>query len=328
MNVLVTGGAGYIGSHACKALKMAGFNPVSVDNLVYGHEWAVKWGKLHKLNILETEKLADVMKKENISAVMHFAAFAYVGESIREPLKYYDNNVGGTVSLLKAMREAQVKQIVFSSSCATYGVPERLPISESTPQNPINPYGSTKLIAEHLLADLAASGEIRAVALRYFNAAGADVDSEIGEDHNPETHLLPLALEATRPGGKALTIFGGDYNTPDGTCVRDYVHVSDLADAHLRALKYLPKSKTAFTAFNLGAQEPVSIKKLIRVIEEVARAKVNVTTGPRRPGDPPALVANCDLASRELGWKAENSRIEKIVESALRWHQKHHWRTK
>jgi UDP-arabinose 4-epimerase len=326
MNVLVTGGAGYIGSHVCKALKLAGINPVTVDNLVYGHEWAVKWGAFHKVDIRETEKLKQILKDEQISAVLHFAAFAYVGESIREPLKYYDNNVGGTISLLKAMRDTHVKRFVFSSSCATYGNPEALPITEETAQNPINPYGETKLIIEKLLRSLGTTGEIQSVALRYFNAAGADLDCEIGEDHNPETHLLPLALEASLPGAKPLTIFGIDYPTADGTCIRDYIHVTDLADAHVRALKYLQTTKSSFSAFNLGSECGTSIKELIAAIEKQTATKMNVVTGARRPGDPPKLVALAKRAERELGWRPENSKIENIIETALRWHTKHHWR--
>ena len=230
--VLVTGGAGYIGSHACKALSQAGYLPVTYDNLVYGHEWAAKWGPLEQGDILDRARLEEVMNRYSPKAVMHFAAFAYVGESVTDPGKYYRNNVLGSLTLLEAMRGHDVRHLVFSSTCATYGIPDSLPIQENAPQNPINPYGASKLFVERMLKDFEAAHGISSIALRYFNAAGADPDNEIGESHDPETHLIPLVLDAASGRRSDVTIFGTDYPTPDGTCIRDYIHVSDLADAH------------------------------------------------------------------------------------------------
>jgi UDP-glucose 4-epimerase len=269
------------------------------------------------------------LHKEKIEAVVLFAAFAYVGESVREPLKYFQNNVSGTISLLNAIKKAKISKFVFSSTCATYGMPEKTPIAEETPQNPINPYGLSKLMVEQILrAECSASSKERpfnAVALRYFNAAGADTDGEIGEDHNPETHLIPLAIEAAMNPEKTLTVFGKDYPTPDGTCVRDYIHVTDLAQAHVKALESL-QTATGFSAYNLGAERGVSVLEIVNAIEnapEARGAKVRLIWGERRPGDPPELVAAAQRAREILGWQPQHSRIENIVSTALRWHQKH-----
>lgn len=326
MNVLVTGGAGYVGSHTCKILKQSGYTPIVLDNFVYGHEWAVKWGPYFKINLHETDKIIELLQKEKISAVVHFAAFAYVGESVREPLKYYENNLAGTLALLKAMQATQVDKIVFSSSCATYGIPKKIPIEENVLQEPINPYGRTKFMIEKVLQDLANAGVMNSISLRYFNAAGADPDGEIGEDHEPETHLIPLAIEAAYCDNRELTVFGTDYPTIDGTCVRDYIHVTDLADAHVAALRLLHKSNetTKWRAYNLGTGKGQSVREVILSLEKITGRKVKVKYGERRPGDPAELVANPALAQKELAWRAQRSSVESILRDAVRWYEKHH----
>jgi UDP-arabinose 4-epimerase len=319
--ILVTGGAGYIGSHACKALAAAGFEPISLDNLVYGHESSVKWGPLEHGDISDAERLDEVFSTHRPMAVMHFAAYAYVGESVSDPAKYYANNVTGTLALLEAMRRHEVRNIVFSSTCATYGNPRRLPLTEDHPQAPINPYGRTKLAIEWTLEDYCSAYGMNAVALRYFNAAGADPDAETGEDHDPETHLIPLVLEAAAGRRPHISIFGDDYDTPDGTCIRDYIHVTDLADAHLRALRALDKGE-GFAAYNLGNEVGVSVKEVIDVARRVTGKDIPVEMAARRPGDPARLVADSAKAHAELGWRAgELSRIERIIETAWNWHQ-------
>lgn len=323
MNVLVTGGAGYVGSHACKALAQNGHIPVVLDNLIYGHEWAVKWGPFYKGDIRNTELVRDIIRKENIEACMHFAAFAYVGESVHSPAKYYDNNVTASLALFDALRMENVKRVVFSSTCATYGMPEKLPISETTVQKPINPYGYSKLVVERILSDYGRAYGMKSIALRYFNAAGADPDGEIGEDHSPETHLIPLAIEAALNPEKSITIFGDDYETPDGTCIRDYIHVTDLAKAHLRALHLLDAQDTEFEAYNLGTGQGFSVKEIIRAVNEVVGKKVKVTNGARREGDPPELVASAEKALHQLGWQPQHSSLEEIVGTAAAWYQKH-----
>jgi len=320
--ILVTGGAGYIGSHACKASDAAGFMPVSFENLVYGHESAVKWGPLERGDISDADRLDEIFSAHKPAAVMHFAAYAYVGESVSDPAKYYANNVSGTLALLEAMRRHGVRNIVFSSTCATYGNPQRLPLTEDHPQAPINPYGRTKLAIEWALQDYCAAYGMNAVALRYFNAAGADPDAETGEDHDPETHLIPLVLEAAAGRRPHISIFGDDYDTPDGTCIRDYIHVTDLADAHLRALRALEKGE-GFAAYNLGNEVGVSVKEVIEVARRVTGRDIPVQMAPRRPGDPARLVADSARAHAELGWRAgELSGIYRIIESAWRWHLK------
>ena len=324
MRVLVTGGAGYIGSHACKELKKSGHEPITVDNLVYGHEWAVQWGPFHQINIHDTDRLQKIMKKEKVEAVMHFAAYAYVGESVQNPLKYYENNFSGTISLLTAMKKSGVRKFVFSSSCATYGMPKAQPITEQSEQNPINPYGQSKLMVERVLQDLARSGDIEPTALRYFNAAGADKDLDIGEDHDPETHVIPLAIEAALLPDRHLTIYGSDYPTPDGTCIRDYVHVTDLAQAHVKALEASPDKKSHWKAYNLGTGCGYSVQEIVDELGRILGREVKVRKGDRRPGDPPQLMADAKLAKKELGWEPQHSSLPQILESAARWYEKHH----
>lgn len=271
-NILVTGGAGYIGSHACKALSLAGYTPVTYDNLVYGHSWAVKWGPLEIGDIQDRNRLADVIEKYNPEAVMHFAAFAYVGESVKDPGKYYRNNVAGTLTMLETLRHYNIDKLIFSSTCATYGVPDIVPIREDHPQRPINPYGSSKLMVERMLTDFDQAHSLRSISLRYFNAAGADPELEIGEAHNPETHLIPLILDVACGCRPIIQIFGNDYETPDGTCIRDYIHVSDLADAHVLALSSL-ESGASTTAYNLGNGQGISVMQIISAVEKITKKR-------------------------------------------------------
>lgn len=321
--VLVTGGAGYIGSHACKALAAAGCAPITVDNLVYGHEWAVQWGPLAKGDIRDREFLDAVFKEYRPEAVMHFAAFAYVGESVRDPEKYYHNNVAGTLSLLSAMRRHDCRRIVFSSTCATYGTPEGLPLTEDARQSPINPYGWSKLMMEQILRDFDRAYGITFASLRYFNAAGADRDGRIGEDHAPETHLIPLVCYAALGLRPAIEVFGTDYPTPDGTCIRDYVHVDDLAAAHVAALRHMQAGGESLF-LNLGAGRGHSVAEVIQAVEKVSGRPVPVRFGPRREGDPHALYADASRAGAVLGWKPACSDLESIADTAWRWHQERH----
>jgi UDP-arabinose 4-epimerase len=319
--VLVTGGAGYIGSHTCKALAIAGYQPVVLDNMTFGHEWAVKWGPLERVDTRNVGSVIAVIEKYRPIAVIHFAAFAYVGESVTDPRKYYDNNVGGTLGLLDAMLQSKLDKIIFSSTCATYGIPSGQTIPESHSQEPINPYGSSKLMVEKILKDFDHAYDLRSVALRYFNAAGADQECGIGEDHDPETHLIPLVLDAALGRRSDVTIFGSDYDTPDGTCVRDYIHVNDLADAHVRSLDYL-RSGGDSGAFNLGTGSGFSVREVIDVARSVTGKSISVTEGERRTGDPAFLVAEPGRALGSLGWKPEQSGMEEIVATAWSWHQK------
>lgn len=318
VNVLVTGGAGFIGSHACKALQAAGHHPVTIDNLSTGHADAVRYGPLVRGDVRDAALVAAVLHDHRIGAVIHFAASAYVGESMRDPGLYYDNNLRGIIGLMQGCAEAGVNHIVFSSSCATYGIPDSLPIHETTPQNPINPYGRTKLMCEQFLRDLAAAGDLRFAALRYFNACGADPDGELGERHSPETHILPLALSAALGTGQPLQVFGTDYPTPDGTCIRDYIHVSDLARAHVLALDALLAGSESM-ALNLGTGKGHSILEVLNTIEAVTGKSVPVIWGPRRPGDPPALVADPSAARAKLGLLLERSDLETILRDAAPW---------
>lgn len=319
--VLVTGGAGYIGSHACKALARAGYTPVAYDNLVYGHEWAVKWGPLEKGDILDGARLAEVIGKYRPAAVMHFAAFAYVGESVSDPAKYYRNNVVGTLSLLDTMRAHNVDQFVFSSSCATYGIPDTVPISEDAPRRPISPYGASKLMVEQILSDYGAAYGLKSVALRYFNAAGADPDGETGEDHDPETHLIPLVLDAAAGARDSITILGDDYATPDGTCIRDYIHVTDIAEAHVLALKGLAGGKLG-KAYNLGTGVGISVSEVIEAACRITQRNIQVMRGPRRSGDPAALWADASRIRTEMGWAPRHSTIDELIMTAWSWHLK------
>jgi UDP-glucose-4-epimerase GalE len=317
LNVLVTGGAGYIGSHACKALAAKGYVPVAYDNLSRGNRWAVKWGPLEQGDIGDASRVAAVLEKYRPVALMHFAAFAYVGESVEQPLLYYRNNFVGTATLLKAVIEFHCIPVVFSSTCATYGIPERIPIAEDHPQRPINPYGHSKLFVERMLADLQAAHGLPWIALRYFNAAGADPDGEIGEVHDPETHLIPLVIAATR-GGAPIRIFGADYDTADGTCVRDYIHVSDIADAHVRALDHLLKGGES-CAFNLANARGHSVREVIVATEKVCGRAVPVEIAGRRPGDPPVLIGDAGRAHARLGWQPAHSDLEIQIEDAFKW---------
>jgi UDP-arabinose 4-epimerase len=320
MNILVTGGAGYIGSHACKSLAQAGYNPISYDNLVYGHRWAVRWGPLEEGDIADRVRLDAVIEKHRPEAVMHFAAFAYVGESVLDPGKYYRNNVAGTLTLLEAMRDHDIDKLIFSSTCATYGVPDRVPISEDHPQRPINPYGASKLMIERMLQDFDAAHGLHSISLRYFNAAGADPDGEIGEAHDPETHLIPLVLDAAAGKRPAVTVFGDDYDTPDGTCIRDYIHVSDLASAHVLALRAL-EAGAVTGAYNLGNGLGFSVREVITAAETVTGLAVPVEMGPRRGGDPARLVGDAASATVDLGWRPRFAGLEDILMTAWKWHQ-------
>jgi UDP-arabinose 4-epimerase len=316
--VLVTGGAGYVGSHVCKALDRSGLVPVTLDNLATGHREAVKWGPLEIGDVRNQDLVVEVMQRHQVTAVLHFAAASLVGESASKPLEYYDNNVAGAIALVAAMCRCGVAPIVFSSTCAVYGMPDTLPIRETEAKRPINVYGRTKLAVENLLADVAETGAIRTVMLRYFNAAGADREGEIGEAHAPETHLIPLAIQAAHDPSQPLRVFGSDYPTADGTCERDYVHVEDLAEAHLRALEFLKRAQGGH-AFNLGTGRPVSVRQVITAVENALAAKVATIEAPRRAGDPPRLFAAPGLAERDLGWVASRSDIGSIVESATQW---------
>jgi len=318
-SVLVTGGAGYIGSHACKLLARTGYRPVVFDNLSRGHREAARWGPLVEGHLADREKLVAALREYQISAVMHFAALAYVGESVSDPAGYYRNNLGGSLSLLDAMRDVGVDNIVFSSTCATYGIPSEVPIRETLPQLPVNPYGETKLAIERALHWYGQAYGLRSVSLRYFNAAGADPEGEIGELHDPETHLIPLVLQAALGQRLQIDIYGTDYPTPDGTAIRDYIHVQDLAEAHLRALEHLGAGR-ASAALNLGTGRGHSVREVIRVAEAVSGRPVPCRETGRRPGDPPALVADPSLAAELLGWRAHVSDIETIIRTALAWH--------
>ncbi|MBT8102581.1 MAG: UDP-glucose 4-epimerase GalE [Gammaproteobacteria bacterium] len=318
--VLVTGGAGYIGSHTCKALAEAGFHPVALDNLVHGHKWSVKWGPLEHGDTRESDAILRIIDSYSPIAVIHFAAFAYVGESVSNPQKYYDNNIVGTLGLLDAMLRSEIDKLIFSSTCATYGVPRGGAIQETQPQDPINPYGRSKLIVEQILRDFDSAYKLRSIALRYFNAAGADPDCEIGESHDPETHLIPLVLDAASGRRQNITVFGNDYDTPDGTCIRDYVHVQDLADAHVGALHYLLDGG-ASDAFNLGTGVGSSVREVIDAAKLATGRELAVIEGPRRPGDPPSLVAAPGRAREILGWEPKMSDIETIIETSWAWHR-------
>ena len=318
--VLVTGGAGYVGSHACKALRAAGYEPVTYDNLSRGHRWAVQWGPLEEGDLADGARLRAVLARHRPQAVMHFAALAYAGESVAEPLAYYRANTAGTLNLLEAMQEHGVRDLVFSSTCAVYGLCDLPRIPESTPFNPVSPYGFSKLAIERMIADCGAAWDLRAIALRYFNAAGADPDGAIGEVHEPETHLIPLVLQAAAGQRPHIEIYGDDYPTPDGTCVRDYIHVADLAEAHVRALQRLP-TRGALQAYNLGTGQGHSVKQVVDAARRVTGRQIRVEGRPRRAGDPPSAVADAARAGRELGWQPRFDSLEPILESAWRWQQ-------
>lgn len=320
--ILVTGGAGYVGSHACKALHAAGFTPVVYDNLYRGHRWAVKWGPLEEGDLADTARLRAVIQRHRPAAVMHFAALAYAGESVLEPLAYYRANIAGSLSLLEALHAENLRRMVFSSTCAVYGECALPTIPETAAFQPVSPYGRSKLAIEHMLGDCAAAWGLRSVALRYFNASGADPDGEIGELHVPETHLIPLVLEVATGQRAHIDIYGTDYPTPDGSCVRDYIHVSDLAQAHVLALKRLLVSTARegnLEAFNLGTGRGYSVKQVVDAARRVTGREIRVELKPRRAGDPPSAVADASLAARELGWSARFRELDAIVASAWKW---------
>lgn len=317
MNILVTGGAGYIGSHACKLLAAKGHQPVTFDNLSRGHRTAVKWGPLEVGDVGDRKRVRDVLKRYRPRAVMHFAAFAYVGESVAQPMLYYRNNVAGSIALLDVLVDQGPIPVIFSSSCVTYGIPTSLPILEEHPQRPINPYGQSKLLVERMLIDAEKAYGLPWVSLRYFNAAGADPDGEIGEDHSPETHLIPSVLIAARDN-KTVQIFGGDYETPDGTCVRDYVHVVDIAEAHVLALEYL-LAEGRSGAFNLANARGYSVREVIATAEAACGRSIATEIAARRPGDPAVLIGSAERAREKLGWEPHRSALDTQIADARKW---------
>lgn len=323
MNVLVVGGAGYIGSHCVRQLAAAGHRPIVLDNFVYGHRAAVGADvKVYDGNLGDETLVRKILREEQIEVVMHFAAYCYVGESVLEPIKYYFNNSVATLHLLRAMLDSGVTKFVFSSTCATFGVPAKLPISEDQPQQPINPYGQTKLDIENALKALAHANGLSFAVFRYFNAAGASEDGTIGEDHEPETHLIPVAIDVAVGKRPHLDLFGTDYPTPDGTCLRDYVHVDDLSRAHIAVFDRLNQAGTQLF-YNLGTGKPTSNRDVIRAVEKITGRSVKVRECPRRAGDPPALYADSERAKRELGWAVKFPDIDSIVATAWKWHAAH-----
>lgn len=318
--ILVCGGAGYIGSHVNKLLSQKGYETVIFDNLVYGHREAVKWGTFVEGDLKNPKEIEGLFERYSIEAVMHFAAYAYVGESVIDPEKYYFNNVACTLNLLHTMRKHGCKKIIFSSTCATYGEPAQVPITEDMPQDPINPYGFTKLVVERILKDYHSAYGLEYAILRYFNAAGADPDGEIGECHNPETHIIPLVMDAASGKRSDIKVFGTDYPTPDGSCVRDYIHVTDLAQAHLLALKYLENGRES-DYFNLGNERGTSVLEVIDAVKRVTGKDFQVTYAPRRSGDPAILVGSSEKVRKVLGWKPEYADIDTIVRHAWEWHK-------
>ena len=325
-SILVTGGAGYIGSHTVLALKQAGYEVVILDNLVYGHRDLVE--QVLQVELVEGDTsdrtlLDNLFQTRHFAAVMHFSAYAYVGESVTDPAKYYRNNVLGTLTLLESMLTASIKNFVFSSTCATYGVPNFIPITEDHPQNPINPYGATKLMVERILTDFDVAYNFKSVRFRYFNAAGANPQGLLGEDHHPETHLIPLVLQTALGKREAISIFGTDYPTPDGTCIRDYIHVNDLADAHILGLEYLLNGGES-EVFNLGNGNGFSVREVIAAAEEVTGRVIKVEECDRRPGDPPALIGTSEKARKILNWQPQYPGIKDIVSHAWQWHQQRH----
>lgn len=318
--ILIVGGAGYIGSHVNKELNKRGYETVVYDNLIYGHKEAVKWGTFEYGDLRDTTKLEEVFNKYDIEAVFHFAAFAYVGESVTNPSKYYNNNVAATINLLDVMVRHNVKYFVFSSTCATYGQPEKMPITEDMRQNPINPYGASKLMVERILEDYETAYGLHSVCLRYFNAAGDDVDGEIGESHTPETHIIPLILDAALGKRECIKVFGTDYDTADGSCVRDYIHVIDLADAHIRALDYMKKENVS-NRFNLGTSNGTSVIEMVEAAKKITGIDFKVVYDERRPGDPAKLIGSNVKAKEILGWEPKYSDIETILNTAWKWHK-------
>lgn len=322
--ILVVGGAGYIGSHINKMLAKKGYDTVIFDNLIYGHKEAVKWGRLEIGDLSDEKRLEEVFSKYDIQAVFHFAAYAYVGESVTNPAKYYKNNVANTLNLLNAMVKHEVRNIVFSSTCAIYGVPEIMPITEDAEKNPINPYGASKKMVERILSDYHQAYGLNYCCLRYFNAAGADPDLLIGESHDPETHLIPLILACAAGEMEQIRVFGTDYPTRDGTCIRDYIHVMDLADAHIRSLEYLEQGGES-TCMNLGNGEGNTVLEVIEAAKEITGKEIRVLRDKRRKGDPAVLVGSGEKAERLLGWKPQFGDIKTILGHAWNWYQKKYY---
>jgi UDP-glucose 4-epimerase len=320
-NILVAGGAGYIGAHTCLDLFAKGFTPVVYDNLSNGHAEFVKWGKLEIGDIRDRRRLDEVLAKHKPQAIIHFAAAIEVNESVRDPGRYYENNVGGTITLLRAAQAASIDKIVFSSTCATYGMPLSIPMDEGHPQSPLNPYGQSKLIVEQILRDLDRYQGLRSVILRYFNAAGADPEGKIGEWHSPETHAIPIALETALGRRPYFQVLGTDYETRDGSCVRDFVHVLDLADAHTRAIEHLLNDGKSL-ALNLGTGHGTTVKELLDQVGRVVGKTIDVKYGPRRDGDSPALIADNTLAKRTIGWSPRHD-LKSIIDTAWNWHSKY-----
>ncbi|HSM97331.1 MAG TPA: UDP-glucose 4-epimerase GalE [Rhizomicrobium sp.] len=318
--VLVTGGAGYIGSHICKVLAASGYRPVVYDNLINGHRWAVRWGAFEHGDILDRARLDEVIAKYRPRNIIHCAAYAYVRESIAHPGKYYLNNVAGTLNLLRAAQQHEIRNVIYSSSCAVFGTPASVPIDEDAPKAPINPYGMTKLTVENMLRDFQQAHGLNWISLRFFNAAGCDPDGEIGEFHDPETHIIPRALAAATGTGESLAIFGTDYDTADGSCIRDYVHVSDLAAAHVLAMKALENSLRS-GEFNLGTGKGYSVLEVIETVRQVTGRAIPFTIGRRSAGDPAALVSNPDRARSVLGWTPAIPELRDIVRTAWEWHR-------
>lgn len=319
-HVLITGGAGYVGSHTSKAIAALHYVPVCLDNLVHGHRSAVQWGPFIQGDLNNASLLDQIFSLYHPKAVIHFAAYAYVGESVEQPALYYQNNVAGSIMLLEAMRRHGCKNIIFSSSCATYGAPSQVPIPEDHPQIPINPYGRSKLMMEQIIRDYGSAYGIRYAVLRYFNAAGADPQGQIGEDHDPETHLIPILLQTVLGQRHDMEIYGADYDTPDGTAIRDYIHVTDLAGAHLLALKYLTQSGQDL-CINLGTGQGHSVREVIRAVRQVTGKPVTCRIVGRRSGDPPVLVAKTGLAHSLLGWKPDFGLLEDTISTAWNWHR-------
>ena len=321
-DILVIGGAGYIGSYMCKYLAKHGYNPIVFDNLIYGHRQTVKWGPFIKGSMSDSNLLREIFEKYQIVAVMHFAAFCYVGESVTEPAKYYRNNVSDTINLLQIMIEKKISNFIFSSTCATYGEPVEIPITENHPQNPINPYGKSKLMVEQILDDFRNAYGLQSVSLRYFNAAGADPEGELGEDHRPETHIIPLVLQTPLGQRETINIFGDDYQTKDGTCIRDYIHIADLAQAHLLALERLLNGFDG-ERYNLGNGDGYSVKEVIEVARQVTGKQIPLKIVERRPGDPAVLIGSSEKIVNELGWKPQFADLNTIIETAWKWHKSH-----
>jgi UDP-glucose 4-epimerase len=325
-SILVTGGAGYIGSHTVKALEARGIKVIILDNLVYGHRDLVEANFQAELivgEIGDKDLLDNIFSTHKIDAVMHFAAYAYVGESIVDPAKYYQNNVAQTLTLLDVMRSHQISNLVFSSTCATYGIPHHLPIDENHPQNPINPYGFSKLTVERILQDYDRAYGLKSIIFRYFNAAGADPEGLLGEDHTPESHLIPLVFQAASDRLSSISIFGTDYDTPDGTCIRDYIHVTDLAEAHILGLEYLWENQIS-DIFNLGNSNGFSVQEVIDTVKQVTNKEISIVKCSRREGDPSVLIGSAIKAREILGWQPKYPKLETIIQHAWNWHQYRH----